>query len=91
MFGFLGPNGAGKTTAIRILATLLHATSGIVLIVGLVLGARIETGFGRFLLILLLSGAFGFAFAGAGFIPALLTKSEQATSTITLLFFPIVS
>jgi ABC-2 type transport system ATP-binding protein len=27
-FGFLGPNGAGKTTTIRILATLLHATSG---------------------------------------------------------------
>ncbi len=27
-FGFLGPNGAGKTTAIRILVTLLKATSG---------------------------------------------------------------
>ncbi len=27
-FGFLGPNGAGKTTTIRILATLLEATSG---------------------------------------------------------------
>ncbi len=28
LFGFLGPNGAGKTTTIRILATLLEATSG---------------------------------------------------------------
>ena len=28
LFGFLGPNGAGKTTTIRILATLLTATSG---------------------------------------------------------------
>ncbi|HEX5504023.1 MAG TPA: ABC transporter ATP-binding protein [Thermomicrobiales bacterium] len=28
VFGFIGPNGAGKTTAMRIVATLLDATSG---------------------------------------------------------------
>jgi len=28
VFGFLGPNGAGKTTLIKIMATLLKATSG---------------------------------------------------------------
>ena len=28
VFGLLGPNGAGKTTLVRILATLLSATSG---------------------------------------------------------------
>ena len=28
VFGLLGPNGAGKTTTVRILATLLHPTSG---------------------------------------------------------------
>jgi len=28
VFGLLGPNGAGKTTALRILATILHPTSG---------------------------------------------------------------
>jgi len=28
IFGFVGPNGAGKTTTMRILATLLQASSG---------------------------------------------------------------
>lgn len=35
VLGVLGPNGAGKTTAVRILATLLHATSGSARIFGL--------------------------------------------------------
>jgi ABC-2 type transport system ATP-binding protein len=35
LFGFLGPNGAGKTTTIRILATLLQATSGTARVCGL--------------------------------------------------------
>ncbi len=64
--------------------------AGILLIVSLLLGARITTGVGGFLLILALSGAFGIAFAGASFIPALLTKSEQATSSFSLLLFPVV-
>jgi ABC-2 type transport system ATP-binding protein len=34
LFGFLGPNGAGKTTTIRILATLLAATSGTARVAG---------------------------------------------------------
>jgi ABC-2 type transport system ATP-binding protein len=34
LFGFLGPNGAGKTTTIRILATLLRATSGTAQVAG---------------------------------------------------------
>lgn len=34
IFGFVGPNGAGKTTTMRIMATLLAATSGTVRIAG---------------------------------------------------------
>ncbi len=34
IFGFIGPNGAGKTTTIRVLATLLEATSGEVFVDG---------------------------------------------------------
>ncbi len=33
---------------------------------------------------------FGIAFAGVSFIPALLTKSEQATSALSLLMFPLI-
>jgi ABC-2 type transport system permease protein len=64
--------------------------AGALLVVSLFLGATIVTGVGGFLLILVLSGAFGIAFAGANFIPALLTKSEQATSSLSLLLFPLV-
>jgi ABC-2 type transport system permease protein len=66
------------------------AMAAILLIVSVILGAPLETGVGGFLLILGLAGAFGLAFAGASFIPALLTKSEQATNAFSLLLFPIM-
>ena len=66
------------------------AMSAIVLVVSVLLGATIVTGVGGFLLILLLSGLFGVALSGVSFIPALITKSEQATSTFSLLLFPVI-
>lgn len=66
------------------------AMSAIILVISLLLGASIVTGLGGFLLILGLAGLLGVALAGASFIPALLTKSEQATSTFSLLLFPVM-
>lgn len=66
------------------------AMSGILLLIALLLGATIVTGVAGFVLIMVLAGFFGLAFAGLSFVPALLTKSEQATSTFSLLMFPVV-
>lgn len=66
------------------------AMAGVLLVISLLLGARIETGIGGFGLILLLSGVFGLSWAGISFVPALVTRSEQATGTLSLLFFPVV-
>jgi ABC-2 type transport system permease protein len=64
--------------------------AGVLLGVSLLLGASLVTGIGGLLLILALSGLFGIAFAGISFIAALLTKSEQAASALSLLMFPVV-
>jgi len=66
------------------------AMAGIILVISVILGAEIATGIPGFLLILVLAGLFGLALAGISFIPALVTKSEQATSTFSLLLFPVV-
>jgi len=64
--------------------------AGVILGVSVLLGATLVTGLGGLLLILFLSGVFGLAFAGLNFIAALLTKSEQAVSALSLLMFPVV-
>jgi ABC-2 type transport system permease protein len=66
------------------------AMAAIILVICLLLGTPIVTGIPGILLILTLSGLFGLAISGASFIPALITKSEQATSTFSLLLFPLM-
>ncbi len=63
--------------------------AGGILVLSVLMGATIKTGVVGAALILALSGLFGMAWAGTSFVPALLTKSEQATGTLSLLFFPI--
>lgn len=62
--------------------------AAVILGTSLVLGARLVTGIPGALGILALSGLFGIAWAGTSFVPALLTKNEQAAGTLSLLFFP---
>ena len=64
------------------------AMGGIILIL-VILGAPIVTGISGALLILALAGLFGLAISG-GASSRLITKSEQATSTISLLLFPLM-
>ncbi len=76
----------------RLAADLVRGvmTSALVLLVGLVLGARIESGPLGALVIILLSALFGVAYAGFGILVALRTRNVQATQSSFLLFFPLL-
>jgi len=56
------------------------AMAGVILLVSVALGASVATGFVGAVLILVLCAAFGVAWSGTSFLPALLTKNEQATA-----------
>jgi ABC-2 type transport system permease protein len=63
--------------------------AGIILVLSVLLGAPIATGLPGAIGVVLLGGAFGVAWSGTSFVPALITKNEQATGTLSILFFPI--
>ena len=63
--------------------------AGTILALSVLLGAHIATGLPGLILILIIAGAFGVAWSGVSFVPALVTKNEQATGTLSLLLFPI--
>lgn len=62
---------------------------GAILALSVLLGAHVATGVAGAAMILLLAGALGAAWSGTSFLPALITKSEQATSLLSVLFFPV--
>src|SRR5207237_5661704 len=62
----------------------------VVLLAGLALGARIESGFLGAVVIVLLASLFGVAYAGFGILVALRTRNVQATQSSFLLFFPLL-
>jgi ABC-2 type transport system permease protein len=76
----------------RLTADLVRgiAASGLVLLVGIALGARVQSGVLGALLIVLLSALFGVAYAGFGILVALRTRNVQATQSSFLLFFPLL-
>jgi ABC-2 type transport system permease protein len=63
--------------------------AAVILIVSVVLGASIATGLIGVIIILALAGLLGVVWAGTSFLPALLTKSDQATGTLSIAGFPI--
>ncbi|HEY6058902.1 MAG TPA: ABC transporter permease [Candidatus Limnocylindrales bacterium] len=65
------------------------AMGAAILLLGILLGAHVATGPAGFTAIVVLGGAFGVAWAGTSMFPALVTKNEQATGTLAMLFMPI--
>jgi ABC-2 type transport system permease protein len=65
------------------------AMAAVILVCSVLLGAPVATGPPGAIAVALLGGAFGVAWSGTSFVPALITRNEQATSTLAILFFPI--
>ena len=76
----------------RLAADLVRglATSTLVLVVGLALGARIRSGVLGGIVIVILSALFGVAYAGFGIYVAVRTRNVQATQSSFLVFFPLL-
>lgn len=65
------------------------AMAAVILVLSVLLGASVATGLAGSLVILGLAGLLGVAWAGTSFVPALLTRNEQATGTLSMLAFPV--
>ncbi len=76
----------------RLAADLVRgiATSVLVLLVGIALGAHVRSGVLGAVVIVVLSALFGVAYAGFGILIALRTRNVQATQSSFILFFPLL-
>src|SRR5258708_2996362 len=76
----------------RLAADLVRGitASAFVLLAGIALGARVQSGVAGALVIVLLAALFGVGYAGFGMLVALRTRNVQATNTSFLLFFPLL-
>lgn len=77
---------AGELVLLFVVSAAMAAA---ILALALALGAHIATGISGFIGIVVLGGAFGIGWAGTSMVPALVTRNEQATSTLAMLFMPI--
>jgi ABC-2 type transport system permease protein len=76
----------------RLTADLVRgiASSTLVLLVGIALGARVRSGVLGAVVIVVLAALFGVAYAGFGILVALRTRNVQATQSSFILFFPLL-
>jgi ABC-2 type transport system permease protein len=76
----------------RLTADLVRGVGGstLVLLVGLAFGVHIRSGFLGAVVVVILSGLFGVAYAGFAILIALRTRNVQATQSSFLLFFPLL-
>jgi ABC-2 type transport system permease protein len=65
-------------------------TATVVLLIGLLVGVRVESGFLGALVLILLCSAFGVAYGGSAILIALRTGSTQAVNLASLVFFPLL-
>lgn len=64
--------------------------ASVVVLVGVAFGARIRSGIGGFVVLIVFSALWGVAYAGIGQAIALRTRNVQATQASFLVFFPLL-
>jgi ABC-2 type transport system permease protein len=88
----VAPIGRSSIIFGRLAADFVRGLGGsfLVLLVGLAFGARIHAGIPGAIVLVLMSAAFGTAYAGLAVLVALKTRNVQTTSASFIVFFPLL-